>query len=96
MKTWKGKIKYYGNRSTLYKVWREKPTFEVEVIEKEGTKTYTHLEHAFEYNGKMYAVIHYFPKNLVSFRFLSNWIWLFKLLNKRAWTGIYLRELKEV
>ena len=92
----KGKTKYYKDGSNLCNAWHNSLIHMVEIVRHEKTQTWIHCGHAFEYKGKMYAVMSVFPKNLVSFRFLPKWKWLFKILNRRAWSGVYLRELKEV
>jgi len=79
-----GKMKHYSENSKLYKAYKQSIEFLCEV---EGAQ----FQNAFTTNGKTYAVIEYYPKEY-SFRCkkLNRW------LNKRANSGVYLRELAYV
>jgi len=81
-----GKMKHYSEGSKLYKVYKQSIEFLCEVEDP-----HLHFEHAFDVNGKTYAVIEYYPKEY-NFKCekLNRW------LNKRAWSGVYLQELAYV
>ena len=78
-----GKMKHYRENSKLYKAYKKSIVFMCEVEDP-----HLHFENAFTHNGKTYAVIRYFPPEY-NFR----WKRLNSLLNKRAWSGVYLQEL---
>ena len=76
-----GKMKHYSEGSKLYKAYKQSIEFLCEV---EGAQ----FQNAFTCNGKTYAVIEYYPPEKMG--------WLNRWLNRRAWSGVYLRELKEL
>jgi len=77
-----GKMKHYREGSKLYKAYKKSIQFLCEVEDP------LHFEHAFEHNGKTYAVIEYYPPEYnFNLKKLNKW------LNKRAWSGVYLQEL---
>ena len=79
-----GKMKHCMKGSKLYKDYEKSIEFLCEV---EGAQ----FQNAFTCKGKTYAVIKYFPKEYnFKCKKLNRW------LNKRAWSGVYLRELKEL
>jgi len=89
MKTFKqfrynGKMKHYRKGSKLYKNYKRSIEFLCEV---KGDQ----FQNAFTCNGKTYAVIEYYPPE---YNFKIGW--LNRWLNRRAWKGVYLRELKEL
>ena len=78
-----GKMKHCMKGSKLYKDYEKSIEFLCEVEGAQFQNAFTH--------GKTYAVIEYYPPE---YDFKMGW--LNRLLNRRAWKGVYLQELKEV